>query len=59
MTKLHTKGPVDTIVEVKLRNGGILMNSACIYDWRHVNDPVDIVAYQVVWPSKETCGVKP
>ena len=42
--------PVDTIVEVKLRNGGTLMNFACIYDWRHVNDPVDIVAYRVVKP---------
>lgn len=42
--------PVDTIVEVKLRNGGIIMNFACIYDWRHINDPVDIVAYRVVKP---------
>ena len=48
--------PVDTIVEVKLRNGGTLMNFACIYDWRHVNDPVDIVAYRVVRQSKETWG---
>ena len=42
--------PVDTIVEVKLRNGGIIMNFACTYDWRHINDPVDIVAYRVVKP---------
>ena len=42
--------PVDTIVVVKLRNGGIIMNFACIYDWRHINDPVDIVAYRVVKP---------
>ena len=42
--------PVDTIVAVKLRNGGIIMNFACIYDWRHINDPVDIVAYRVVKP---------
>ena len=42
--------PVDTIVEVKLRNGGIIMNFACTYDWRHINDPVDIIAYRVVKP---------
>ena len=42
--------PVDTIVEVKLRNGGIIMNFACIYDWRHIKDPVDIIAYRVVKP---------
>ena len=48
--------PVDTIVEVKLRNGGTLMNFACIYDWRHMNDPVDIVAYRVVRQSEETWG---
>ena len=48
--------PVDTIVEVKLRNGGILMNYACVYDWRHLNDPVDIVAYRVVRQSEKTWG---
>ena len=42
--------PVDTIVAVRLRNGGIIMNFACIYDWRHIKDPVDIVAYRVVKP---------
>ena len=48
--------PVDTIVGVKLRNGSILMNFACVYDWRHLNDPVDIVAYRVVQQSEKTWG---
>ena len=40
--------PVDTTVVVKFRSGGIGMDHACIYNWRHINDPVDIVAYRVV-----------
>jgi len=48
--------PVDTIVVVKFRSGGIGTDHACSYDWRHVNGPVDIVAYQVAQQSEETGG---
>lgn len=46
--------PVDTIVVVKLRSGGIGTDHACLYDWRHVGAPVDIVAYQVAQSTEET-----
>ena len=48
--------PVDTGVVVKFRSGGIGAHHARNYDWRHVNDPVDIVAYQVEQQSEETWG---
>ena len=48
--------PVDTIVVVKFRSGGIGMDHACIYNWRHINDPVDIVAYRVMPQLEETWG---
>ena len=41
----------DAVITIKLRRGDVDdPRNACLYDWRHINDPFDIVAYRVVKP---------
>ena len=41
----------DAVITIKLRRGDVdYTRNACLYDWRHINDPFDIIAYRVVKP---------